>query len=96
MRAASRSALELHELFAPEEIERFAHSVSSIHWRKGALYIRQDQKTVLIPIAQGAEFLFGMETGRFKYCEYREKTYRCRTANQPREWLPNSRAPLER
>jgi hypothetical protein len=87
---------ELRELFTPEEIRRFPHSVSSIHWRKGPLYIRQDQKTALVTVAEGADFLFGMETGRFKYCEYLDQTYRCRTANQPRQWMPNSRAPLDR
>jgi len=90
------SAYELRDLFTPEEIQRFPHSVSSIRWRKGPLYIRQDQKTALITVAEGAEFLFGMETGGFKYCEYHDKTYRCRTANQPRQWLPNDRVPLER
>lgn len=89
-------AYGLRDLFTPEEIRRFPHSVSSIHWRKGPFYIRQDQRTALITVAEGADFLFGMETGRFKYCEYREKTYRCRTANQPRQWLPNDRVPLER
>lgn len=89
-------AYELRDLFTPEEIRRFPRTVSSIHWRRGPLYVRQDRKTALITVAEGAEFLFGMETGRFKYCEYHEKTYRCRTANQPRQWLPNDRVPLER
>lgn len=89
-------AYELRDLFTPEEIQRFPHSVSSIHWRKGPLYIRPDRKTALITVAEGADLLFGMETGRFKYCEYRERTSRCRTANQPRQWLPNDRVPLER
>lgn len=87
---------ELRELFTPEEIQRFSHSTSSIHWRKGTAYVRQDQKTALITVASGADFLFGIETGRFKYCEYQEKTYRCRGANQPRQWMPNSSLPLER
>lgn len=89
-------AYELRDLFTPEEILRFPHSVSSIHWRNGPLYVRQDQKTALITVAEGADFLFGVETGRFKYCETHEKTYRCRTASEPRQWLPNDRAPLER
>lgn len=89
-------AYELRELFDAEEIKRFPHSVSSIHWRKGPAYIRQDQATALVTVASGADFLFGIETGRFKYCEYQEKNYRCRSANQPRQWAPNAGLPLER
>ena len=87
---------ELRELFQPKEIERFPQSVSSLHWRKGPAYIRPDQKTALITVRSGAEFLFGMETGQFKYCEYQDKVYRCRIANDPREWVPNSRVQLTR
>ena len=91
-------AYELRELFDAEEIKRFPHSMSSIHWRNGTLYIRQDQTTALVTVASGtgADFLFGIETGRFKYCEYQEKNYRCRSANQPRQWAPNASLPLER
>ena len=87
---------ELRDLFLPDEIARFPHSTSSIHWRKGPLYVRQDQKTLLVTVASGAEFVFGLETGRFKYCEYHKETYRCRSANQPREWLPHDKSPLTR
>ena len=87
---------ELSDLFQEEEIKAFGRSVSSIHWRNGPAYIRQDQKTLLITVKSGGDFLFGLETGRFKYCEYLEKTYRCRNANQPREWTPNSRVQLTR
>ena len=87
---------ELSDLFQANEIERFPHSESSIHWREGPVYIRSDQKTVLIAVRSGADFLFGMETGLFKYCEYRDKVYRCRIARHPREWMPNSRVPLTR
>ena len=87
---------ELRELFQPEEIEGFPRSASSLHWRKGPVYIRPDQKTVLITVRSGAEFLFGMETGQFKYCEYQGKVYRCRIANDPREWVPNARVQLTR
>jgi len=87
---------ELSDLFQDEEIKAFGRSVSSIHWRNGPAYIRQDQKTLLITVKSGGDFLFGLETGRFKYCEYQEKTYRCRNANQPREWMPNSRVQLTR
>jgi hypothetical protein len=87
---------DLSDLFQDEEIKTFGRSVSSIHWRNGPAYIRQDQKTLLITVKSGGDFLFVMETGRFKYCEYQEKTYRCRDTNQPREWMPNSRVPLTR
>lgn len=89
-------AYELRDLFQPEEIERFPHSVSSIHWRNGPVYIRPDQKTVLITVREGADFLFGMETGQFKYCEYQDKIYRCRNSNHPREWMSNGKAALTR
>jgi len=87
---------ELSDLFQDEEIKAFGRSVSSIHWRNGPAYIRQDQKTLLITVKSGGDFLFGLETGRFKYCEYLEKTYRCRNTNRPREWMPNSRVQLTR
>lgn len=87
---------ELRDLFQSEEIASFPHSTSSIHWREGPAYIRPDQKTLLITVKSGADFLFGLETGQFKYCEYQDKVYRCRNANQPREWMPNSSVPLTR
>lgn len=57
---------ELSNLFEDEEIKAFGRSVSSIHWRNGPSYIRQDQKTLLITVKSGGDFLFGLETGRFK------------------------------
>lgn len=87
---------ELRDLFQGQEISGFIHSVSSIHWRNGPAYIRQDQKTLLLTVKSGGDLLFGLETGRFKYCEYLEQTYRCRNTNQPREWIPNAKIPLTR
>ena len=87
---------ELSDLFQGHEISGFIHSVSSIHWRNGPAYVRQDQKTLLITVKSGGDFLFGLETGRFKYCEYHEQAYRCRSTNQPGEWMPNSKMPLTR
>ncbi len=86
----------LRDLFQSQEIANFPHSVSSIHWRSGPVYIRSDQKTALITVRSGAEFVFGLETARFKYCEYQNKEYRCRNSNDPRRWLPNGRLPLNR
>ena len=59
-------AYELRELFDADEIQRFPHSVSSIHWRKGPAYIRQDQTTALVSVASGADFLFGLDSGAFE------------------------------
>jgi hypothetical protein len=58
-------AYELRELFDAEGIKRFPHSVSSIHWRKGPAYIRQDQATALVTVAPGVDLLFGLENGAF-------------------------------
>ena len=57
---------ELSDLFQAEEIKAFAKSVSSIHWRNGPEYIRQDQKTLLVTIRCGGDFLFGLETRAFQ------------------------------
>jgi hypothetical protein len=89
-------AYELQDLFEREEIERFPHSVSSIHWRNGPLYIRDDQKTALITVKSGADFLFGLESGQFKYCEPHGDTYRCRSSNRPRQWMAGNKVPLPR
>jgi hypothetical protein len=87
---------ELTDLFSPAEIHSFSHSVSSIQWRNGPVYIRQDQKTFLITVKSGADFLFGLETGKYQYCENQENTYRCRHSDQPRQWMPNSRLQVTR
>lgn len=84
-------AYELGELFAAAEIERFPHSVSSIHWRKDARYIRQDQTTLLVTVTEGADFLFGLETGGFEYCEPHGRSYRCRDHRAPRQWTHSAR-----
>ena len=89
-------AYDLADLFQTEEIEGFRRSISSIYWRDGPVYLRQDQKTLLVTVKAGSDFLFGMESGQYKYCEPHAKTFRCRNANQPREWMPNSRVPLTR
>jgi hypothetical protein len=54
---------ELSNLFQNEESKAFGRSVSSIHWRSGPAYIRSDQKTLLITVKSGGEFLFGLEPG---------------------------------
>ena len=87
---------DLAGLFLPAEIEAFPQSVSSIHWRKGPLYIRPDQKTFLITVKSGADFVFGLETGKYQYCENQESSFRCRHSDRPRDWLPNSRLEITR
>ena len=59
-------AYELRELFDAEAIKRFPHSVSSIQWRMGPAYIRQDQSTALVTIAPGVDLLFSLTSGAFK------------------------------
>ena len=63
---------ELSDLFQADELKEFSQSVPSIHWRTGPAYIRHDQKTLLVTVKSGGDFLFGLETGRYKYCEYHE------------------------
>jgi hypothetical protein len=77
---------ELKDLFLPDEIQRFPHSVSSIHWRNGAMYLREDQTTLLVTVRSGADFLFGLESGRFQYCEPQGKSFRCRNDGRLNEW----------
>lgn len=86
----------LSDLFLPEEITAFPHSESSIHWRKSPTFIRSDQKTLLVTADDGGGFLFSLETGTYKYCEYRGKQYRCRNSNEGRQWEPNNEVPLLR
>jgi hypothetical protein len=87
---------ELADLFLKEEIEAFPRSVSSIHWREGPLYVRQDQTTLLVTVRSGADFLFGLASGAFKYCEPHEGTFRCRNANTPRIWATGNAIQIER
>jgi len=80
---------ELKDLFRDDEIKAFQRSVSSIYWRNGPVYVREDQTTLLVTVRGGADFLFGLETGQYKYCESYEKTFRCRNTNQRRDWGPS-------
>ena len=84
-------AYELSELFDAKERARFPRSVSSVHWRKGPSYVREDQTTLLVTVREGADFLFGMETGGFEYCEPRDKSWRCRDHNAAQRWTHTHR-----
>jgi hypothetical protein len=89
-------AYELAELFDGEEIKAFTHSMSSRYWRDGPLYVRQDQTTLLVTVKSGVDFLFGLESGKYKYCEWHKDSHRCRSSSQPRRWTTNAAEPLER
>lgn len=71
---------ELADLFPAEDIKSFARSESSVLWRNGPAYIRGDQKTLLVTANSGGDFVFALDSGEYKYCEYQEKTYSCRTS----------------
>ena len=84
-------AYELSELFNAKETELFPRSVSSVHWRKGPSYVRQDQTTLLVTVREGADLLFGMETGGFEYCEPHDRSFRCRDHNAGQRWTHTNR-----
>src|SRR5215213_3475011 len=78
---------ELTDLFPRALVEAMPHSVSSIHWRAdGANYVREDQRTLYVHAANEGGFLFGLETGRFTYCENHQGKQRCRNGNADDAW----------
>ena len=85
-------AYELAELFSKTEIDAYPHSVSSIAWHSGPVYLNQDQKTLYMMVASGRDLILGLETGRFAYCETRGGQYRCRTGNADRKWVSYEQA----
>lgn len=76
----SLRALELTDLFKREEISGFSHSVSSIHWRNGPVYLRMDQKTLLITIKAGTDLVIDLQSGTYQLCVLVAKSHRCRSA----------------
>jgi hypothetical protein len=76
----------LADLFTAEEIEAFPHSVSSIHWHDGPVYINADQKTLYVMIRSGDDLVLGLETGRYAYCVSRGPSYLCRDTKDDRNW----------
>ena len=80
-------AYELSDLFNKDEIEKFLHSVSSIHWHTASgSYIRPGGNTFFITIDEkGASFVFEL-TGAYQYCETRSGKFQCRTTNDHRQW----------
>ncbi|MDZ4866121.1 MAG: hypothetical protein SGI91_02260 [Alphaproteobacteria bacterium] len=81
-------AYSLADLFSAEEIEAFGHSVSSIQWHDGPVYINADQRTLYLMVRSGADLVFGLESGRYAFCETRDKHYACRDSNAERTWRP--------
>ena len=80
-------AYALADLFSPAEIAALRKSVSSIWWRQPRTYVRSDQQTLYVTVDEaGRELLFETETGAYQYCEPRDGTRRCRSANDPRQW----------
>jgi hypothetical protein len=77
----------LADLFSPAEIDALRRSVSSIWWRHPRAYVRSDQQSLYVTVDDaGRELLFETETGAYQYCEPRDATCRCRSANESRRW----------
>ena len=77
----------LDELFSAAEIEKLPRSVSSIWWRKQLAYVRPDQQSLYVSVDDGGrELIFETETGAYQFCEMRDGAYRCRSANDQRQW----------
>jgi hypothetical protein len=81
---------ELSDLFDGEELAGLPRRVSSaLRWRQGPSYVRPDQATLQVTVNSNAHFVFGMETGKFCYCEVQgNRQTMCRGAGLPRHWLP--------
>jgi len=77
----------LDDLFSAAEIEKLPRSVSSIWWRKQLTYVRPDQQSLYVSVDDGGrELVFETETGAYQFCETRDGAYRCRSANDQRQW----------
>jgi hypothetical protein len=89
-------AYALADLFSKAEIDAYPHSVSSIHWHDGPVYLNQDQRTLYLMIASGRDLVLGLESGRYAHCETRGGKYLCRASNEDRRWLPYAEAAPQR
>ena len=85
-------AYALADLFSKDEIDAFQHSVSSIHWHQGPVYINQDQRTLYLMIESGRDLVLGLTTGRFAICERRGGKDLCRNGNAGRRWVGDADA----
>ena len=80
-------AYELADLFSKSEIEAFAHSVSSVWWRKEMAYVRQDERTLYLMLDErGSEAIFETETGGWQICQQQAGKHLCRSTNADRKW----------
>jgi hypothetical protein len=80
-------AYELSDLFSTSEIDAFAHSVSSIWWRKELAYVRQDERTLYVMLDEkGSEAIFETETGAWQICRQGAGKHPCRSTNADRKW----------
>jgi len=80
-------AYALSDLFTPQEIAGFIHSVSSIRWREAAgSYIRQGEDTFNVTVNEtGAGFVFDV-AGHYQYCATRSGSFLCRSSNRAYVW----------
>ena len=63
-------AYELTDLFPNAEIDGdAAQRLVDPLARRRPIYIHEDQRTLYVHAANEGGFLFGLETGRFTYCE---------------------------
>ena len=90
---AAIKSYELADLFSPDEINGFEHSVSSIWWHKGAAYLQQDPKALFISLdAKGTDLVVDATFGTYRSCKWQDpvrvKDFVCRTSNIGRQWLP--------
>ena len=85
-------AYALTDLFSKSEIDRYPHSVSSIAWHNGPVYLNQDQRTLYLMIESGRDLVLGLTTGRFAVCEPRGGKPLCRDSNADRKWVAYSDA----
>jgi hypothetical protein len=81
-------AYEISDLFSKGEIDAFAHSVSSIWWRKEMAYIRQDERSLYVSLDdKGGAAIFETETGAWQICQQRDGKHLCRSTNADRKWI---------
>jgi len=85
-------AYALTDLFSRQEIDTHQHSVSSIAWHNGPVYINQDQRTLYLMIASARDLVLGLRSGRYALCETRGGKYLCRNSNERRRWVPYAEA----
>ena len=77
-------AYALDELFTPEDLKLLPRGDASVAWRNGPAYIRGDQKTLLVTAKSTGDFIFDLDSGDYKYCEYLPKTVSCRPSAPPK------------